>query len=89
MMSEVMVCFTCCITEQPQPAKRRRPNIDRSMIGLPTDFRHTGHIGSGEMSNGTQLNSIQKQMSSKGGYEYVSPVQVDLKVVEVQNQRES
>lgn len=65
-MSELWVCFPCCVTEQPQPVWRvgacldqrlrsdilrstlipfffyilqRRRRIDRSMIGLPTDFK--------------------------------------------------
>lgn len=32
-------------TLQPQ---KRRPRIDRSMIGNPTDFQHTSHIGTGD-----------------------------------------
>ncbi|GAB6031914.1 CDC42 small effector [Chamberlinius hualienensis] len=64
--------FTCCWNEQPQPTKRRR-RIDRSMIGEPTNFRHTGHIGSGDMQTGAshlnsslqyeKLTAIQNQMS--------------------------
>ena len=27
----------------------RRPRIDRSMIGEPMDFRHTGHVGSTDL----------------------------------------
>lgn len=58
--------------EAPPPRKR----IDRSMIGLPTNFRHTGHIGSSELGNnnngnggGNNLVTVQTQMQSKGGYE--------------------
>ncbi|KXJ27156.1 CDC42 small effector protein 2-A [Exaiptasia diaphana] len=51
-MSELLVCFPCCLTSRPQP-RPARPRIDRSMIGLPTNFRHTGHIGSGDMASGT------------------------------------
>ncbi|XP_020898890.1 CDC42 small effector protein 2 [Exaiptasia diaphana] len=68
-MSELLVCFPCCLTSRPQP-RPARPRIDRSMIGLPTNFRHTGHIGSGDMASGTDLNQVQSQMQSKGGYNY-------------------
>lgn len=82
-MSDMLVCFTCCIPEQPPPRRRK---IDRSMIGLPTNFTHTGHIGSGDMAptpENNHLNSIQVQMSSKGGYEHLSPVAVDRKLIDV------
>lgn len=42
------------------------------MIGMPTDFKHTGHIGSGDMASGSDLGSIQGQMQSKGGYQGIS-----------------
>ena len=36
--------------------QRRRRRIDRSMIGYPTDFKHTGHIGAGDMmTNGSHV----------------------------------
>ncbi|XP_071942102.1 CDC42 small effector protein 2-like isoform X2 [Antedon mediterranea] len=83
-MGDLWICFGCCVAQQPPSSKRRR-HIDRSMIGLPTDFRHTGHIGSGEMStSGNQgLNALQTQMSSKGGYEYNMPVAVEIRGVEI------
>uniref|UniRef100_F6TCM7 CDC42 small effector protein 2 n=1 Tax=Equus caballus TaxID=9796 RepID=F6TCM7_HORSE len=49
-MSEFWLCFNCCIAEQPQPKRRRR--IDRSMIGEPTNFVHTAHVGSGDLFSG-------------------------------------
>ncbi|XP_016360430.1 CDC42 small effector protein 2 isoform X1 [Sinocyclocheilus anshuiensis] len=49
-MSEFWLCFNCCIAEQPQPKRRRR--IDRSMIGEPTNFVHTAHVGSGDIFSG-------------------------------------
>ena len=69
--------FTCCI--DPEPRNVRRPRIDRSMIGNPTDFRHTAHIGSTDVygssnntssgnGNGDNLGLLQSQMKSKGGY---------------------
>ncbi|KAG8229025.1 hypothetical protein J437_LFUL007580 [Ladona fulva] len=83
--------FPCCVN-QSTPQRRnwrsngsatrdRRkvvgvPKIDRSMIGAPTNFQHTGHIGSGDIQLGTShLRAIQTQMQSKGGYEtaYSSP----------------
>lgn len=33
------------------PTLQRRRRIDRSMIGQPTNFRHTGHIGSDDMAD--------------------------------------
>lgn len=42
----------------------------RSMIGEPTNFQHTGHIGSRDVElPGHQLVALQNQMKSKGGYE--------------------
>ncbi|XP_070535553.1 CDC42 small effector protein 2-like [Ptychodera flava] len=78
------LCFTCCITQQPQQKRRR---IDITMIGEPTNFVHTGHIGSGDMaSGGGQVGVIQTQMKSKGGYNNVSPVHVDIAVGDVQKE---
>ncbi|KYO20636.1 CDC42 small effector protein 2 [Alligator mississippiensis] len=60
-MSEFWLCFNCCIAEQPQPKRRRR--IDRSMIGEPTNFVHTAHVGSGDLFSGmNSVSSIQNQM---------------------------
>ncbi|CAI5787031.1 Hypothetical predicted protein [Podarcis lilfordi] len=65
-MSEFWLCFNCCIAEQPQPKRRRR--IDRSMIGEPTNFVHTAHVGSGDLFSGmNSVSSIQNQMQYKGG----------------------
>ncbi|XP_055641886.1 CDC42 small effector protein homolog [Toxorhynchites rutilus septentrionalis] len=65
--------FSCCF-QQPQSPRRRRHHqrlrIDRSMIGNPTNFVHTGHIGSNDVELTTNhLSAIQNQMQSKGGYE--------------------
>lgn len=39
------------------------------MIGNPTNFVHTGHIGSADIEQSSHhLNSLQHQMQSKGGY---------------------
>lgn len=58
--------FSCCVT-QPQ---KRRHRIDRSMIGNPTNFQHTGHVGSGDIDMPNEhLRALQNQMRSKGGYE--------------------
>lgn len=76
-------CFTCCVTEQPPPKRRRR--IDPTTIGLPTNFRHTAHVGSGDMNARANvgLDKLQNQMASKGGYEYALPVDVQIPVVDV------
>jgi len=40
------------------------------MIGNPTNFVHTGHIGSADVElSANRLNAISTQMQSKGGYE--------------------
>lgn len=40
------------------------------MIGNPTNFVHTGHIGSTDVEMSTHhLNALQNQMQSKGGYD--------------------
>eukprot|EP00043_Microstomoeca_roanoka_P011986 m.113379 g.113379 ORF g.113379 m.113379 type:complete len:96 (-) comp15356_c5_seq1:32-319(-) len=59
-MSTVMGFSLGCMSEEPQPRRRR---IDRSMIGAPTNFVHAGHIGTGDTS---QLSQVKDQMSSKG-----------------------
>lgn len=66
--------FSCCFQQQRSPSRRRSPHqrlrIDRSMIGNPTNFVHTGHIGSADVElSANRLNAISTQMQSKGGYE--------------------
>ncbi|XP_055514338.1 CDC42 small effector protein 2-like [Leucoraja erinacea] len=75
-MSEFWLCFNCCIAEQPQPKRRRR--IDRTMIGEPTNFVHTSHMGAGDMF-GEQIhsvNDVHDQMQSKGGYSDSVPISI-------------
>lgn len=86
MAMGVLMRFNCCITEQPP--KRRHPRIDRTMIGEPTNFRHTAHIGSGDVlkpsGSTNSFSNIQGQMSSKGEmYDDASPVAVHLNVVDL------
>ncbi|KAG7322233.1 hypothetical protein KOW79_013579 [Hemibagrus wyckioides] len=77
-MSEFWLCFNCCIAEQPQPKRRRR--IDRSMIGEPTNFVHTAHVGSGDLFSGMDsVNSIQNQM--QGGFRCISVSILTLSIV--------
>lgn len=39
------------------------------MIGEPTNFVHTTHVGSGDMGMGlSSVDTVQAQMRSKGGY---------------------
>eukprot|EP00051_Salpingoeca_urceolata_P003599 m.59030 g.59030 ORF g.59030 m.59030 type:complete len:98 (-) comp12927_c0_seq1:408-701(-) len=54
-----------CISGDDEP--QRRSKIDRSMIGQPTNFQHTGHIGSNDMGTSVTLTSVKTQMESKGG----------------------
>ncbi|KAM7446368.1 hypothetical protein ABFA07_005216 [Porites harrisoni] len=64
--------FGACFGARSRGTEQRRRRIDRSMIGQPTNFKHTGHIGSGDMASGSDLGSIQVQMQSKGGYQGIS-----------------
>eukprot|EP00035_Acanthoeca_spectabilis_P021447 m.438285 g.438285 ORF g.438285 m.438285 type:complete len:100 (-) comp18219_c0_seq1:245-544(-) len=61
--------WACPCVGQPEP-QPRRPKIDRSMIGEPTNFQHTGHIGSASLHSGNAMTlpAAQSQMSSKGGH---------------------
>ena len=77
--------FTCCLTQQRPGAraKRQRTNqpsrlkIDRKLISGPTNFQHTGHIGSGDLNMASaHLTAIQTQMQGKGGYETTFGVKV-------------
>jgi len=54
--------FGSCVQEQEPQA--RRPRIDRSEIGQPMNFRHTGHVGSTDLGS---ITSLQGQMRGKGG----------------------
>jgi len=77
-----------CFRPQTQEPVRQRRRIDRSMIGEPTNFVHTGHIGSGDVSsqNGAEkVSTMQDQLKSKGGYDVRLPVQVQLSLINVQH----
>ena len=65
-MGDSWSCLSCLGAEEPPPRPRRR--IDKSLIGLPTDFQHTGHIGSSDFGS-SDVSSVQSRMQSKGGYE--------------------
>ncbi|XP_065187971.1 CDC42 small effector protein 2-like [Sycon ciliatum] len=67
-MSFLGTICPCLKAEEPPP---RRKKIDRAMIGEPSNFVHTGHIGSGDMGGGASsaLSEIQQRMESKGGYQ--------------------
>ncbi|NXF98685.1 C42S2 protein, partial [Eubucco bourcierii] len=50
--------FCCCKDSQTAslpPFQKRRRRIDRSMIGEPTTFVHTAHVGSGDLFSGMNL----------------------------------
>jgi hypothetical protein len=80
-MGDSWSCLSCIGAEEAPPPRKR---IDRNMIGLPTNFRHTGHIGSSDLGSsdngggggggGNNINSVQTQMQSKGGYDHCTPV---------------
>lgn len=79
--------FSCCYHQQPQSPRRRRNHshhqrlrIDRSMIGNPTNFVHTGHIGSNDVElSSSHLNQIQHQMQGKGGYDGVNSLRIQVR----------
>ena len=54
--------FGCCVAPESTVTnaghRHRRPRIDRSMIGNPTDFRHTAHIGSADLAAGSTTGKI-------------------------------
>jgi len=77
MAGEFWFQLFSCVAEQEQE-QRRRPRIDRSMIGQPMDFRHTGHVGSTDLGS---ISSLQNQMRGKGGD------QVNLQVPHILNAR--
>lgn len=92
-MSDLLLqWFSCCSFQhhqqhsQVQNARRRHPHhplkIDRSMIGSPTNFVHTSHIGSTDVELSTRsLHEIQKQMESKGGYGRVQVCRYYLEII--------
>nr|XP_040570370.1 CDC42 small effector protein 2-A-like [Lepeophtheirus salmonis]ADD24369.1 CDC42 small effector protein 2-A [Lepeophtheirus salmonis]ADD38356.1 CDC42 small effector protein 2-A [Lepeophtheirus salmonis] len=80
-MSEVWIqMFRCCATQEVPSSSRRR--IDRSMIGNPTDFRHTAHIGTNDLDSQEEdphnrsTDYLTHQMNSKGGYGPDQKVQI-------------
>ncbi|CAG7818078.1 unnamed protein product [Allacma fusca] len=61
--SDFLQWFVCCV---PTPPPNQRRKIDRSMIGNPTDFRHTGHLGTDDLLDKPgHVSLLQAQMSSK------------------------
>ena len=66
MDSELVQMFKCCLSDDDRTGPVRRPRIDRSMIGNPTNFRHTAHVGATDVGSQAEM---QSQMRSKGGYE--------------------
>ena len=59
--------FGCCVAPENTVSGHRhhRPRIDRSMIGNPTDFRHTAHIGSADLSTGSTTGNISTRRLAK------------------------
>ncbi|KAK9497353.1 hypothetical protein O3M35_004686 [Rhynocoris fuscipes] len=56
------------------------------MIGEPTNFKHTAHIGSEDVNQTIsceplRLSAIESQMKSKGGYESTLTIQVFLYII--------
>lgn len=67
--------FTCCLPlEGTNRNFRQRPRtrlrIDRTMIGVPTNFRHMAHVNSGDLDmSSDELNKIELQMTTKVGFD--------------------
>lgn len=53
--------FRSCITVAEPPRRIRK--ID---IGQPTNFQHTSHLGSNEVT--TKIDTLEDAMKNKGGY---------------------
>jgi len=64
ILMQICKCFPFGEAEEEPSLRnnRTRVKIDRTMIGNPTDFRHTVH-GTG----GGNLQNLSEQMGSKGG----------------------
>jgi hypothetical protein len=56
------------LRSKPKPKPNTKPKIDRTQIGMPTNFQHTGHIGAGEIADGFDVLQVQNSMRGKGGY---------------------
>jgi len=60
--------WPCCAGLKEAPPKRRK--IDRTMIGDPTNFQHTSHLGgtSDIATRSIEPGSFSALMESKGGH---------------------
>lgn len=62
-----LICTHISLLSPSQPPRRKK--IDRSMIGLPQNFQHTGHIGSSDFGSSdvseTKQNTLALLLSSK------------------------
>ncbi|TKR94753.1 hypothetical protein L596_009004 [Steinernema carpocapsae] len=70
--------LNCCVSPQSDIGRVR---IDRSMIGDPTNFRHIGHMGAGDISNNVE--AVGCLLRSKGADEYSIPVPMNLRANDV------
>lgn len=64
----------------------QRRRIDRTMIGSPTNFRHTVHIGSGDVTSNMpskRVSNIKEQMSSKGELNSAGPVALHFSTIDL------
>jgi len=61
MAGEFWIQLFSCVAEQQQDQRPVR-KIDRSMIGPPTEFRHTVHVGSSDAGS-----NIEAILREKGG----------------------
>ncbi|CAG9860291.1 unnamed protein product [Phyllotreta striolata] len=66
-IEEVRVSLFGCFMPQ-HPTKRRRL-LDRTMIGYPTNFRHSFSASRFMESSFLPTEALRDKMASKGGYE--------------------
>lgn len=60
--------FKCCMSTDSSHQGPPRRRIDRSMIGHPTNFIHTSHLGTNDLMTTSQAPTQFSAMASKGGY---------------------
>ncbi|KAH7726727.1 CDC42 small effector protein 2 [Aphelenchoides avenae] len=72
--------LSCCVSPQSDIGRVR---IDRSMIGVPSDFRHIGHLGADDLTSSCNADTMTCLLSSKGGDEFSMPVPANARAHDV------
>uniref|UniRef100_A0A914CMG5 CRIB domain-containing protein n=2 Tax=Acrobeloides nanus TaxID=290746 RepID=A0A914CMG5_9BILA len=78
--------LNCCVLPQSEIGKVK---IDRSMIGGPTNFRHIGHMGAGDLTSSCKIEAVNCLLSSKGSEDYAIPVPSNLREKDIPIQPET